>query len=316
MTPRSRAIAAAAAVLCAGAGAAYALDARGTLADWRDAPPNLEVRTLGGFQFWQDRQVFAGWKIQTNVITGHSRLLDPDDRRHAWGSFDQCRNQFQAIVEEKGLQPRSDHLVLLIHGIASSRKPFDEIEKRLNDVGYDAVAIRYPSTRRSIDEHAVALSALLDSVEGAKTVSFVTHSMGGLVLRMALARPGPWANRIDVGRVLMIAPPSTGSAIAGRLKDNSSFKAVFGEAGQQLAPENAQDIPALDHPFGIIAGDWSWTRDHHPFHGGPNDGAVAVSETALSGAAGTLTVDAPHNGILQASETIAATVRFLRTGRF
>ena len=316
MTPRLRAVTALAAALCVAGGAAYALDVRQIESDWLDAPPNLETRTLGGFQLWQDRQIYAGWKIQTNVVTGHSRLLDPEDRRHAWGTLEHCRDRLKDIARKTGLEPRSDHLVLLIHGIASSHKPFRQIESHLRAAGYDAVAIRYPSTRKSIDDHATALSALLDSVEEAKTVSFVTHSMGGLVLRVALAKPAAWSNRIEVGRIVMVAPPSTGSAVAEKLKHRSAFQAALGEAGQQLAPERAERIPGLSHPFGVIAGDWSWTRDRHPVHKGPNDGTVAVSETVLDGAADTLTVDAPHQAILKAPATVAASVRFLQTGRF
>ncbi len=52
-----------------------------------EAPPKIPVKTLGGLQFWSDTYIHAGWRIQTNLISGHFRLLDPDNVRHSWGSF-------------------------------------------------------------------------------------------------------------------------------------------------------------------------------------------------------------------------------------
>ena len=43
--------------------------------------------TLGGKVFWGDNFIYAGWRIQENVVTGHHRLLDPDDVRQAWGTY-------------------------------------------------------------------------------------------------------------------------------------------------------------------------------------------------------------------------------------
>ena len=47
----------------------------------------LAVPTLGGRQFWSDRLVYGGWRIQENFLTGHSRLLDAGNVRRAWGTF-------------------------------------------------------------------------------------------------------------------------------------------------------------------------------------------------------------------------------------
>ena len=52
---------------------------------------NFPTVTGGGKQFWSDELVFHRWRIQLNVISGHYRLLDENDYRHAWGTFDQCR---------------------------------------------------------------------------------------------------------------------------------------------------------------------------------------------------------------------------------
>src|SRR5688572_13821090 len=60
-------------------------------------PLNFPSSTLGGVQFWSDELVFRGWRVQQNALSGHYRLLDEDDFRMAWGTFDQCRARFDEL---------------------------------------------------------------------------------------------------------------------------------------------------------------------------------------------------------------------------
>ena len=112
----------------------------------------------------------------------------------------------------EGIQPPSKHLVLLVHGILRSTGTFSALEKALIEAGFDAVAISYPSTRSTIEDHAEELARLLDRQEGSETVSFATHSMGGLSLRHLPSRAGVWPRRIPVRRIVLRAPPNHGSA--------------------------------------------------------------------------------------------------------
>ena len=55
----------------------------------RDFPmglPNLRMPTMGGTFFWEDVAEIQGWRLQKNTLTGHWRLLDPDNFRCAWGT--------------------------------------------------------------------------------------------------------------------------------------------------------------------------------------------------------------------------------------
>ena len=78
---------------------------------------NIPFPTFGGKQFWSDQVVYCGWRIQKNVYTDHCRLLDPDDVRYAWGTFEACRVALEKRRIEKGLRPRSEHAVFLVHGL-------------------------------------------------------------------------------------------------------------------------------------------------------------------------------------------------------
>ena len=183
-------------------------------------------------------------------------------------------------------------------------------------LGYDAVAISYPSSRGTIEEHAKGLAELLNRQEGTESVSFVTHSMGGLVVRNLLGRDGAWKNRINIRRIVMIAPPNQGSAIARVIKDLPPYRLIYGEAGQELTPAQVSRIPAIEHSFAIIAGGKSDGRGFNPLLPGDDDGTVAVDEARLEGAAGFLVVPEIHTLISNHPITIRATVNFLNYGSF
>ncbi len=112
----------------AGLGAAYSVwrqgaevtesPARGEFMVWL----NLAMKTLGGRQFWGDVRFFRGWRIQRHVLSGHYRLLDPQDVRRAWGSLAECEATLQAERDRLQLPPMSGTAVVALHGILRSSK--------------------------------------------------------------------------------------------------------------------------------------------------------------------------------------------------
>ena len=81
-------------------------------------PTRGQGRTMGGKQLWTDHFVFQGWRIQRYVLTGHHRLLNSQNRRQAWGSFDHCRQEFDRLREVTpiaDLTPRAIFLLLFFN---------------------------------------------------------------------------------------------------------------------------------------------------------------------------------------------------------
>ncbi len=279
--------------------------------------PNLPARTLGGLQLWADRMWLARWRIQEHVYTGHFRLLGPDHRRRAWGSWEQCRAALERARVEQGFPAPAPHLVVLVHGLGRASFAWGRMEEHLRAAGYEVATITYPSTRRSLDEHAAQLAGILDHAEGAERVSFVTHSLGGLVVRALLAREGdPWRRTIAPGRVVMLAPPSQGSSMAETLKDFLPFEWLAGPVGQELALRDGGLVPPPPVDFGIIAGGKGDGEGWNPLLDGDDDGVVSVEETRLPGAADFLVVPRLHTWLMNAPEVLAAVERFLAEGRF
>ncbi len=278
--------------------------------------PNLELPTMGGKQFWADTFIYAGWRIQENVFTGHSRLLDADDVRHAWGTYEQCLRAFVALRAEQNIEPGARHMVILLHGLFRSKDSFGDLPDRLTEAGYEAAGFNYASMREGVQVSADRLNLVLDRLEDTDRVSFVTHSMGSIVLRAALARPAAWRERVALHRIVLIAPPSKGSAVANLLADFLPYQWLTGDAGQDLTTEAIADLPGLDAPFGIIAGGHGDGEGFNPMIDGDDDGTVAVAETQLEGSLDFLLVDSLHSFVHTGPETIEAVLSFLANGCF
>src|SRR5688500_7112600 len=51
------------------------------------APPNWQLPTFGGLQYWADEFIHRRYRIQRHASTGHCRLLNGDEERLAWGTY-------------------------------------------------------------------------------------------------------------------------------------------------------------------------------------------------------------------------------------
>ncbi len=270
---------------------------------------------LNRTQLWEDAQLHAGWRLQHHVLLGSCRLLDRDQVTRARGRGDDCAAAFERIRREEALAAESRHLVLLLHGMGRSTFIFRDMEAALRVAGYEAVAISYPSLTKGIAGHADQLEALLNGLQDTDRVSFVTHSLGGLVVRELLDRDGAWRDKVALGRVVMLAPPNQGSELAVALEPLPPYAWIGGSSAVEIAegPPFA-GLPA-DVEVAVIAGGTADERGFNPLLTGNNDGIVTVMETELAGARDRMTVNAIHTLIASAPETIDATLKFLDSGR-
>jgi len=143
--------------------------------------------------------------------------------------------------------------------------------------------------------------------------------LGGLVVRTLLARQGDaWRTRLRLGRIVMLAPPSQGSAVAETLKDFMPFEWLAGPSGQDVTASGveAERIPVPPCEFGVIAGGKNDDRGWNPLLVGDDDGVVTVEETRLPGATDFLLVERAHTFIMRAPEVVEATRNFLLAGIF
>ena len=123
--------------------------------------------------------------------------------------------------------------VVLLHGLARSANSLLLMEWRLKREGYEVVNVDYPSTEATIEDLADrAIPEALYACRSAQNVHFVTHSMGGILLRYYMDRVSQKPARL--GRSVMLAPPNQGSPVVDQLAEIPGFELWNGIAGMQL----------------------------------------------------------------------------------
>lgn len=273
-----------------------------------------QMQTLGGRQFWGDVQFFHGWRIQRNVFTGHHRLLDEHDWRHASGTLAVCQTKLAEIRRERKLSPMSGAGVIVLHGIIRSSKSIYKVAEHLRGEGFTAFPVEYPSTQISIPDAAEQLNSIIENLEGIETLHLVGHSMGGLVIRC-------WFDKYQdprIGRVVMLGTPNYGAEMADLFERNLLYRVVFGPAGRQLVTSEAGLIPKLPVPpceFAVIAGGLGDGKGWNPLIPGDDDGTVAVRSVRLAGAADSSVVPKLHHALLGDATVSQQIATFLKTGR-
>ncbi len=195
---------------------------------------------------------------------------------------------------------------------------------RLRRAGLRAVNLGYPSRRHPIDTLAAGVVSQLREREwlapggSPAALHFVTHSMGGIVLR-ALAHADAAGPTPAIGRVVMLAPPNRGSELVDYLRHFPPFRWLNGPAGLQLGTDSASVPLALgpvDFELGVIAGRRSLNPLFSRVFSGANDGKVAVEGAGVEGMKELLVVDQDHTFMPARAAVAHQVLHFLRHGEF
>ena len=228
-------------------------------------------------------------------------------------------NLFLGCRSDHGLTNiKNGENVILLHGLARSSRSLEKLEAHLSSLGYRVFNIDYPSTHYSIAELAFNN---LDKVvrecgrSPQNRVHFVTHSMGGIVVRYYLKFNRP----LNLGRVVMLCPPNQGTELVDHLKESLFFRKTFGPAAQQLGTKKESlplELGPVDFELGIITGDRSFYPLNSALIPGPDDGIVSVDRTKVEGMDDFLLLPYSHPFILHKEAVFEQVVHFLKQGAF
>ncbi len=213
--------------------------------------------------------------------------------------------------------PTEPETVFLLHGLARSAFSMFMLERRLKRAGFRVRSRGYGSTRADISQHVAWLDEVLaqEDLTRSKALHFVTHSMGGIILRKYLQE----RTLANLGRVVMLAPPNQGSEIVDQLRGWPLFRYVMGPSGQELGTD-PQSIPKslgkVDFELGVITGDASASVLGSMFLPSPHDGTVSVEAAKVDGMKDFLVVPHSHSFIMNSTMVASQVATFLRTGKF
>jgi alpha-beta hydrolase superfamily lysophospholipase len=207
-------------------------------------------------------------------------------------------------------------VVVLLHGLGRTPLSMTALWLAARSRGYRVINWHYRSAFGSVADHAQAFAAeVAPRIANAPRVHFVTHSLGGIVVRQFLA-----TNALpNLGRVVMLAPPNRGSEVADVLQRSKLIARCVvptRELGTS-ATSVPSNLPPATFPVGVIAG----SRSHIPLFSRwmndvPNDGVVAVERTKLDGMSDFVVLPRTHTMLPWSPDALAQVFRFLEDGRF
>ena len=186
---------------------------------------------------------------------------------------------------------------MLLHGLARSEVSLLVMAEALEAQGHLVVNHGDASTEAPIAVLATEVAVAVALCPAEERLHFVTHSLGGILLRVWLQDQRP----ADIGRAVMLGPPNQGSELVDQLGDIGAFEGINGPA---------------DFDLGAVADTLSLNQACSALIPGPDDGKVSVAATRIKGMAARRVLPVTHTFMMMHPQVVAQTIVFLRGGTF
>ncbi|HEX5831246.1 MAG TPA: hypothetical protein VFY16_09720 [Gemmatimonadaceae bacterium] len=207
--------------------------------------------------------------------------------------------------------------LVLLHGLGRGSRSMRPLARDAERLGWRVLNVGYPSRRLGVQALAAEVGRSIAAFAPGEPLHFVTHSMGGILVRAAVAMGAIPAARVR--RVVMLAPPNRGSEVADALARSRLYRLLLGPAGQELGTGAASvplRLPAVPFECGVIAGARSLNPLLSRLIPGANDGKVSVTRAQVDGMRAWLVVPHGHTFLMHSRAVRAQTFHFLLHGSF
>lgn len=205
---------------------------------------------------------------------------------------------------------------ILLHGLARSNGSMSALENALKKEGYQVENVNYDSRHHTIEILSkAAITPALKKCGRSQPVHFVTHSLGGILLRQYLSK----TTIPNLEYTVMLGPPNQGSEVIDKLKNVPGFSFLNGKAGLQLGTASTSvpnSLGAVDFNVGIIAGNRSVNLILSRLIPGKDDGKVSVEHTKIEGMDDHLTLPVTHTFMMKNKTVIQHVLNYLESGKF
>jgi hypothetical protein len=189
--------------------------------------------------------------------------------------------------------------VLLVHGLGRTPVSCLRLGRALRRSGCEVELFPYAAFAQGYEGILRRLVARLERIAVGGDYGVVGHSLGGLLLREALARmAGPPPRRL-----VMIGTPNRPPRTARIASRFFPFRWFARECGAHLASAAFYaTLPRPTVPYTLIAGTRGLTATWGPFGSEPNDGLVAVNEARIGEEDEVLTFPVAHTFMMNDPE--------------
>ena len=206
--------------------------------------------------------------------------------------------------------------VVLLHGLARTASSMETLERALVREGFSPINEGYPSREHSIELLAeLAIKPALEKCPKDMIVNFVTHSLGGILVRQYLSKH----DVANLNRVVMLGPPNKGSEVVDKLRDVPGFHFINGDAGMQLGTGELSipnTLGKANFDVGIVAGTNSINWILSSLIPNADDGKVSVESTKLEGMGDHIEMPVAHPFLMKNERVIAQVINYLKNGSF
>ncbi len=231
---------------------------------------------------------------------------------------DSAQDQPSPPLQAEPHSAKMPECVILLHGLARTSKSMLPLSEQLRVHQYLVINVDYPSREFPIvtlAEKAIAPALANCRQHPTSGINFVTHSLGGILVRQYLSQ-----QKIpELKRVVMLAPPNKGSQVVDNLKNLPPYDWLNGPAGQELGTDPTSipsTLGAVDFDLGVIAGTTSVNLLLSLYLPNPDDGKVSVENTKIDGMRDFISLPVSHPYIMQDEAAIAQIIHYLHHGQF
>ncbi len=212
---------------------------------------------------------------------------------------------------------RDPDTIVFLHGLGRTWLSMSWLAAQARKRGYAVINHGYRSRRHSIAEHAEQLRIVVGAIQGAGRIHFITHSLGGIIVRAMLADRSAWPQRL--GRIVMLSPPNQGSELADFLAGNPIYHSVLGPAAGEIGTRPGSTpnrLGPVEFEVGVITGDRSFEPLSRRIFPGATDGKVSVERAQVAGMRDFRVVQRTHTFIMYGADVADEAFHFLEHGRF
>ena len=212
---------------------------------------------------------------------------------------------------------KKDKVLILVHGFIKNSKDMVSLAKIFKDDYEEIIAVDLPTIFVDIEVAVTKLSEMIRKISPTKQITFIAHSMGGLIVCKTLHQ----LNISNVDKCVFIATPFMGSNVANFGDKIPFYSRVLKPNKNLIVTDKYLDTcnSAMKNiKVGLIAGNKhsKWNILSRALLKSEHDGLVEVSSVFAINSDDRMTVNMNHQKIHHDETTLQYVKNFLEHDRF